>query len=40
MADSLYSRLSGYDGIALFVTTLVGQAQRDELLGRFWANRG
>ena len=24
----------------MFVTTLVGQAQKDELLGRFWSNRG
>ncbi len=38
--DSLYSRLGGYDGIAMFATTLVGQAQKDELLARFWANRG
>ena len=40
MAGSLYSRLGGYDGIAMFATTLVGQAQKDELLERFWANRG
>jgi hemoglobin len=40
MADSLYSRLGGYDGIAMFATTLVEQAQKDELLGRFWTNRG
>ena len=40
MADTLYSRLGGYDGIAMFATTLVGQARKDELLGRFWANRG
>lgn len=40
MTDSLYSRLGGYDGIAMFATNLVGQAQKDELLGRFWANRG
>ena len=32
MADSLYSRLGGYDGIAMFATTLVGQAQKDEVL--------
>ena len=24
----------------MFATTLVGQAQQDELLGRFWLNRG
>ena len=40
MADSLYSRLGGYDGIAMFATTLVGQARKDEVLARFWANRG
>jgi hemoglobin len=40
MADSLYSRLGAYDGIAMFATTLVGRARKDELLGRFWANRG
>ena len=40
MTNSLYSRLGGYDGIAMFATSLVGQAQKDELLGRFWANRG
>jgi hemoglobin len=40
MADSLYSRLGGYDEIAMFATTLVGQAQKDEVLSRFWANRG
>lgn len=40
MTDSLYSRLGGYDGIAMFATTLVGQARKDKLLGRFWANRG
>lgn len=36
----LYERLGGYDGTAMFATTLVGQAQKDELLERFWANRG
>ena len=40
MTDSLYAGLGGYDGIAMFATTLVGQAQKDELLGRFWTNRG
>ncbi len=40
MTDSLYTRLGGYDGIAMFATTLVGQARKDELLERFWANRG
>jgi hemoglobin len=40
MAETLYTRLGGYDGIAMFATKLVGQAQEDENLGRFWANRG
>ena len=40
MTDSLYSRLGSYDGIAMFATTLVGQARKDETLARFWANRG
>jgi hypothetical protein len=40
MTDTLYTRLGGYDGIAMFATKLVGQAQEDENLGRFWANRG
>jgi len=40
MADSLYTRLGGYDAIAMFATMVVDQAQKDELLGRFWANRG
>ena len=40
MTNSLYARLGGYDGLALFSTTVVGQARKDELLGRFWANRG
>ena len=40
MADSLYTRLGGYDAIAMFATMVVNQAQNDELLGRFWANRG
>ncbi len=39
MPDSLYSRLGGYDAIAMFATKLVGQAQKDELLARFWTNR-
>lgn len=37
---SLYHRLGGYDGIAMFATTLVGRAQKDDLLGRFWSDRG
>lgn len=39
MSDSLYTRLGGYDAIATFATKLVGQAQKDELLARFWENR-
>lgn len=39
MSDSLYSRLGGYDAIATFATKLVGQAQQDALLARFWENR-
>ena len=40
MPGSLYTRLGGYDGIAMFATTLVGQARKDDFLSRFWANRG
>ena len=40
MTVSLYDRLGGYDAIAMFATKLVGQAQTDDKLGRFWANRG
>ncbi len=40
MTVSLYDRLGGYDAIAMFATKLVGQAQADDRLGRFWANRG
>ncbi len=40
MSASLYSRLGGYDGIAMFATSVVGQARTDDLLGRFWLNRG
>ena len=39
MSDSLYARLGGYDAIAMFATKLVGQAQKDATLARFWANR-
>jgi hemoglobin len=37
---SLYTRLGGHDAIVMFATKLVGQAQQNELLARFWANRG
>ena len=40
MTDTLYTRLGGYDGIAMFSNTVVGTARKDELLSRFWANRG
>lgn len=40
MTDTLYSRLGGYDGLAMFSTTVVGLARKDDLLGRFWTNRG
>lgn len=36
---SLYERLGGYDGIAVFANDLVSRLQGDELLGRFWQNR-
>jgi hemoglobin len=37
---SLYDRLGGYDGITGFVNNLLPRLQSDELLGRFWKNRG
>jgi hemoglobin len=40
MTVTLYDRLGGYDAIVIFATKLVGQAQADSLLGRFWSNRG
>ena len=40
MTNSLYTRLGGYDGIAMFATSLIGQAQKDEVLARFWTDRG
>ncbi len=40
MTTTLYSRLGGYDAIAVFATKLIGQAQQDDILGRFWENRG
>ena len=39
MTVSLYDRLGGYDALATFATMVVGNAQTDDLLGRFWANR-
>lgn len=40
MTASLYTRLGGYDGLAMFATTVVGHARNDQSLGRFWTNRG
>ena len=40
MTNSLYTRLGGYDGIAMFATSLIGHAQKDEVLARFWTDRG
>lgn len=40
MTKSLYLRLGGYDAVATFATQLSAQAQKDDLLGRFWRNRG
>jgi hemoglobin len=38
MADSLYSRLGGYDAIAAVVDDLLPRLRKDPRLGRFWAN--
>jgi hemoglobin len=40
MTASLYARLGGYDAIVMFATKLIDQAQKDDILGRFWENRG
>jgi len=40
MTTPLYNRLGGYDGIAIFASSVVGMAREDDLLGRFWTNRG
>ena len=37
---SLYERLGGYDGISGFCNDLLPRLQDDDILGRFWANRG
>ncbi len=37
---SLYDRLGGYDGLAVFVNDLLPRLQGDDQLGRFWQNRG
>ena len=39
MSDpSLYTRLGGYDVIAVMVDTLMARVREDSLLGRFWAS--
>lgn len=40
MTDTLYTRLGGYDGLAMFSTSVIDLARKDALLGRFWTNRG
>jgi hemoglobin len=40
MADTLYARLGGYDGIAAFADNLLPRLMGDPRLGRFWAHRG
>lgn len=38
--QTLYQRLGGYDGISGFANNLLPRLQQDELLSRFWHNRG
>jgi hemoglobin len=40
MAETLYARLGGYDGIAAVTDDLLPRLQGDARLGRFWAHRG
>jgi hemoglobin len=40
MADTLYRRLGGYDGIAAFCDNLLPRLTADPQLGRFWKHRG
>jgi hemoglobin len=40
MAETLYSRLGGYDAIAAVSEALLQQLQTDPQLGRFWKHRG
>jgi len=40
MADTLYKRLGGYDGIAAFADNLLPRLMGDARLGRFWQHRG
>ena len=37
---SLYDRLGGYDAISAVANDLLARLMSDELLGRFWKNRG
>jgi hemoglobin len=39
MADTLYTRLDGYDAIAAVVDNLVPRLMGDPRLGRFWQHR-
>ena len=39
-AKSLYDRLGGFDAITAVVDNLLPRLADDELLGRFWQNRG
>ena len=40
MAETLYSRLGGYDAIAAVSEALLQRLQTDPQLGRFWQHRG
>jgi hemoglobin len=40
MAETLYVRLGGYDGIAAVVEALLARLTKDPQLGRFWQHRG
>ena len=40
MAETLYSRLGGYDAITAVADDLLARLKADDLLARFWKNRG
>jgi hemoglobin len=40
MAETLYTRLGGYDAIAAVATDLLSRLTSDPRLGRFWKHRG
>lgn len=40
MADSLYTRLGGYDAMVAVTDDLLPRLMKDSQLGRFWAHRG